>query len=180
MDTVLFLQGQGFEVNQSEIAQDNNSAILLENYGKAVGGRKSRHITIKYYFVTDRVAAKELKITKCDTDDMIADYFTKPLQGSKFKKFRDLILNVAAECTTDTSTTKECVETNGTINEITAITTAVRRERKKLSWHNPEVTGVVEVPGRTRKQRRYTGKYPTQQYKYSARRTRMRGNALLD
>jgi len=30
----------------------------------------------------------------CPTDDMIADYNTKPLVGNKFKVFRDLIMNL--------------------------------------------------------------------------------------
>ena len=30
----------------------------------------------------------------CPTGDMIADYATKPLQGSLFKKFRDQIMGV--------------------------------------------------------------------------------------
>ena len=33
----------------------------------------------------------------CPTEEMIADYFTKPLQGSLFKKFRNLILGIAEE-----------------------------------------------------------------------------------
>ena len=110
--TQYFLQEQGFAVNASEIAQDNDSAILLENYGKALGGRKTRHINIRYFFVTDRVQAKEIRITRCNTDEMIADYFTKPLQGSKFQKFRDLILNVDTSVQ-GTLVSKECVENNG-------------------------------------------------------------------
>ena len=30
----------------------------------------------------------------CSTKDMLADFFTKPLQGSLFLKFRDMIMNV--------------------------------------------------------------------------------------
>jgi hypothetical protein len=29
----------------------------------------------------------------CPTGEMIADYFTNPLQGSLFKRFRDMIMN---------------------------------------------------------------------------------------
>ena len=42
--------------------------------------------------MTDRVKAGELKVDYCPTDQMIADFFTKPLQGSKFQKFHDLIV----------------------------------------------------------------------------------------
>ena len=38
----------------------------------------------------------------CPTDKMLADFFTKPLQGKKFRAFRDQILNaqrpVVQEC----------------------------------------------------------------------------------
>ena len=34
---------------------------------------------------------KEVRIQYCKTDDMAADFFTKPLQGSLFKKTRSLI-----------------------------------------------------------------------------------------
>jgi hypothetical protein len=37
------------------------------------------------FFVTDRVASKEVSIEYCPTGDMTADFFTKPLQGSQFK-----------------------------------------------------------------------------------------------
>ena len=36
----------------------------------------------------------ELKIYHQPTEDMIGDFFTKPLQGSKFLKFRSLILGL--------------------------------------------------------------------------------------
>ena len=36
-----------------------------------------------------------MQIRFCPTGDMTADFFTKPLQGTLFKKFRDQILNLA-------------------------------------------------------------------------------------
>ena len=35
----------------------------------------------------------EIRLVYCPTDEMWADYYTKPLQGSKFTYFRDLIMN---------------------------------------------------------------------------------------
>jgi hypothetical protein len=36
-----------------------------------------------------------VRVTHCPTDDMIADYFTtKALQETKFRQFRDFIMNV--------------------------------------------------------------------------------------
>ena len=44
--------------------------------------------------MVDRIAKKELEVAHCLTEEMRGDYFTKPLQGSKFVKFRKEILNL--------------------------------------------------------------------------------------
>ena len=74
--------------------QDNKSAILLEKNGKKSSGRRTRHINIRYFFIADRVKRGELKIEYCSTDDMPADFFTKPLQGKNFFQFRKQIMNI--------------------------------------------------------------------------------------
>ena len=61
--------------------QDNQSAILLENNRKKSRSKRTKHINIRYYFITDRIKNDELQIEYCPTDNMVADYFTKPLQG---------------------------------------------------------------------------------------------------
>jgi hypothetical protein len=92
--TRYFLEAQGYGVNDSIVYQDNQSSILLEKHGKASSGKRTRHINIRYFFVTDRIAAKELTVEYCPTGDMIADFFTKPLQGTLFQKFRNFIMNI--------------------------------------------------------------------------------------
>jgi hypothetical protein len=91
--TRYFLEAQGYEVRENKVFQDNKSAILLEENGKRSSSRRTRHINIRYFFVTDRIQAKELTVEYCPTEDMIGDMFTKPLQGSKFRAFRDAVLN---------------------------------------------------------------------------------------
>ena len=44
--------------------------------------------------MTDNIARDKLSIKYCPTDDMLADYYTKPVQGSKCRKFRQRILNL--------------------------------------------------------------------------------------
>ena len=67
----------------------------LEKNGRASSGKRtSRHINIRYFFIADRIASGELSVSYCPTDEMVGDFFTKPVQGSKFRKFRDLILNI--------------------------------------------------------------------------------------
>lgn len=92
--TQQFLRAQGYETMRSVVYQDNQSAILLEKNGRRSGSKRTRHIDVRYYFITDRINKGELKVEYCPTGDMTADFFTKPLQGAAFKKFRDTILNV--------------------------------------------------------------------------------------
>ena len=53
---------------------------------------RSRHIDIKYFWITDRVKQAKLNIKRCPTDPMVADYFTKPLQGKQFPRLRRVIM----------------------------------------------------------------------------------------
>ena len=89
-----FLRAQGLEVTDNVVYQDNQSAILLERNGRASSGRRTRHIDIRYYFVTDRIKQGDLRIEYCPTDEMNGDFFTKPVQGSKFHKFQQVVLNL--------------------------------------------------------------------------------------
>ena len=69
--------------------------MRLGENGKASSGRRTRHFDIKYFYVTDLIDRKELKIEYCSTATMIAEYMTKPLTGGKFKLFRDRIMNLS-------------------------------------------------------------------------------------
>jgi hypothetical protein len=92
--TKLFLEAQGFKVNENVINRDNQSTMKLEQNGKASSGKRTRHFNIKYFYITCLIENKEVTIKYCPTDDMIADYMTKPLTGAKFIKFRKLIMNL--------------------------------------------------------------------------------------
>ena len=89
-----FLECQGYTVRQNLILQDNKSAILLQNNGKASSGKRTKHIDIRYFFVTDRIQKGDVEVAWCPTDEMTGDFFTKPVQGRLFKRFRDLIMGV--------------------------------------------------------------------------------------
>ena len=91
--TRYFLEAHGFSVSDLVVYQYNQSAILLEKNGRASSGKRTRHINIRYFFVTDRVATKEVSIEYCSTKQMLADFFTKPRYGSLFQTFRDLVMN---------------------------------------------------------------------------------------
>lgn len=43
-------------------------------------------------FIADQVNSKEIRIEYCPTGIMLADYFTKPLQGLLFYQIQDMII----------------------------------------------------------------------------------------
>ena len=101
-----FLNEQGYDIESSTIFQDNKSAMLLEANGVLSSSKRTKHINVRCYFLKDHVDRNEIHIVYCPTDSMIGDYFTKPLQGSKFVQFRDVIMGT--KCFD--SLTKERVE----------------------------------------------------------------------
>ncbi len=53
MWTCYFLLSQGYGVIENLLLQDNKSSILLERNRKASSGKRTRHINIVYFFITD-------------------------------------------------------------------------------------------------------------------------------
>ena len=89
--TKLFMEAQGY-LTLKNFYQDNKSTILLINNGKRSSGRNTRAFNIRYFFLTDQVEKGNLSIEYYPTNDMVADFWTKPLQGAKFKKFKKFIM----------------------------------------------------------------------------------------
>ena len=87
-----FLIHQGYNIGAAIIKEDNQSAIQLIQNGKSNSAR-TRHIAVRYFFLTDRIKSGEISVEYLNTSDMIADILTKPLQGNMFKRLRALLLN---------------------------------------------------------------------------------------
>ena len=81
-----FLIQQGVSLGPAVVYQDNQSTICLASKGRSTSDR-SRHIKIRYFFVTHYIDAKEIVIEYLPTAEMVADILTKPLHGSLFLKF---------------------------------------------------------------------------------------------
>ena len=60
--TNYFLESQGNNVQDNSLHQNSKSSILLENNGKASSIKRTKHINIRYLFITDRVAKGEVSI----------------------------------------------------------------------------------------------------------------------
>jgi hypothetical protein len=66
----------------------------MEINGKSSTGKRTRHLDIKYFYITDLIERKEINVEYCPTESMVADYMTKPMTGAKFNKFRRIIMNM--------------------------------------------------------------------------------------
>jgi len=73
------------------LEQDNMSAMALVKRGQPASAR-TRHMDIRFFWLTDRVKSGEIQIVHVPTELMLADMLTKPLQGEAFMRLRDRIL----------------------------------------------------------------------------------------
>ena len=90
----LFVLSQGRPVTRNVIYQDNESAELLEVNGKRSSSKRTRHINIRFFLVTDAIAKGECEVKWILRNYMFADYFKKAQQGSEFCVMRDFIMGV--------------------------------------------------------------------------------------
>jgi hypothetical protein len=67
------------------IYQDSTSVVTLVTQGGGVTG--TRHLRNRMHLVKEAVDERRLEIRHCRTNDMIADGFTKPLEGMTFQQF---------------------------------------------------------------------------------------------
>ena len=89
------MEEQGYDIKPLILYQDNTSAITLMEKGRSTSQR-TKHIATRYFFVKDRISAGEIKLVHVGTKSMIADFYTKPLQGDLFRGMRDKIMGVTS------------------------------------------------------------------------------------
>ena len=79
------MEAQGYHIKYNILYQDNQSAIRMERNGRNSCTGNSRHIHIRYFFVKDRLDKGEVEVLYCPTEQTLADFFTKPLQGALYE-----------------------------------------------------------------------------------------------
>jgi hypothetical protein len=80
LDAIFFI-GQGFLVTDNVVYQDNQSVMLLENNGKMSSSKRTCHLNLHYFFVTDNIQKKNLQVEYCPTDDMIGEFLPSLCRG---------------------------------------------------------------------------------------------------
>jgi hypothetical protein len=66
---------------------DNEASAKIAN--NPITSQRTKHVDIQYHFARERIAAKQFKTVKVDTNNNIADCFTKPLDGNKVRLFME-------------------------------------------------------------------------------------------
>lgn len=90
-----FLASAGFPQDKpTTIYEDNLSAIKLAEAPQVT--RKSRHIHIRYHFIRECIANKDITVVHISTDKMLADFLTKPFGPKKHCIFRDVLFNTSS------------------------------------------------------------------------------------
>lgn len=127
-----FIEKQGYKIKTNNFNQDNQSAMKIEKNGQMSCGQKLRHIHIRYFFIKDKLNQENISVEYCPTENMVADFFTKPLQGSLFTRFRDVIMGYKPMSSLPSKVSKEHIEINSETVENQKARTHV--PQKTVSW----------------------------------------------
>ncbi|KAM2065116.1 hypothetical protein EV1_027912 [Malus domestica] len=73
----------------TEIYVDNKSAIALAK--NPVFHDRSKHIDIRYHYIRECIARKDVQVEYVKSQDQVADIFTKPLKQEDFIRLRNSI-----------------------------------------------------------------------------------------
>jgi hypothetical protein len=86
-----YLISRDHDVEPAVLGQDNEASESIIVNGPS-SSKRTRHLNIRYFHLTDYVRANELLVKHVPTENMVADVLTKPLQGQQFVKLRDKLL----------------------------------------------------------------------------------------
>jgi hypothetical protein len=68
---------------------DNTSTISISK--NTVMHSKTKHIPIKYHFLREQVAEKNIRVEYVGTKEQVVDIFTKPLPREAFEYLRQIL-----------------------------------------------------------------------------------------
>jgi hypothetical protein len=71
---------------------DNLGLVQSLQFPKSQCESNAKHIETRYFWMQENVAQRSIAVKFIRTEEQVADFFTKPLQGTTFKKLRDCIL----------------------------------------------------------------------------------------
>jgi hypothetical protein len=136
---------------------DNISSVYMSQ--NPVHHRRTKHIELDIYFVREKVAIGELRVTHVPSAQQLADVFTKGLPSALFLDFKDSLSVVAADVETEggvkgpRSPTADSGpgsdRTVGTFSDLCAITAHPRLRRTRSRSHARAPDRVVTAQPRS-------------------------------
>jgi hypothetical protein len=95
MQEVLWLRGLLAELGLhtqtgSPVYGDNQSTLAISANG--IKGERTKHVDVKYHFITETVERGDVKLRWIPTAEQQADIFTKPLAAPAFERLRQLLM----------------------------------------------------------------------------------------
>ncbi|KAD6454749.1 hypothetical protein E3N88_09455 [Mikania micrantha] len=76
------MKDYGIDLFNTPIQIDNSSAIYISN--NPVKHSKTKHIDIRYHFIRDCAEKRLIHLVKVDTENNLADLFTKAFDEGRF------------------------------------------------------------------------------------------------
>lgn len=77
-----------------QVLQDNQACIQLSSQDPINFRGRSKFIDRKYFSVYEHIQNGQVELVFTGTDDMVSDFLTKALNGSKYRKFKVLIMGI--------------------------------------------------------------------------------------
>jgi hypothetical protein len=74
------------EFERVSLMCDNTSAISVAK--NSVFHKRMRHLERRHHFLRDHVEKEDIELRYIDTERLLADIFTKPLNASRFANLR--------------------------------------------------------------------------------------------
>ena len=120
---------------------------MLQN-GKKSSSRRTRHLDIRLFNIKDKLKQHNIEVRYCSKKNMIADFFTKPLQETKFRKLRRLVLGM------DLLSSLDLTSSNGTkpkervgisLGQLHSQGSAQSRERREVGLGQEQVRSFADV-----------------------------------
>ena len=67
---------------------------MLEWNRMESSSKQTSNIRVRYYFIKDWISVGDIVATHCTNREMMTDHFTKPIQRTLFRKFREQIQGI--------------------------------------------------------------------------------------
>ena len=75
--------------------QDNQSKMRLMINGKRSTNKRTKHMNVRYFCMTDVIKCGDMSVEYFSTGDIWTDGLDKPLQGQAFCKMCNKLVNMA-------------------------------------------------------------------------------------